>query len=178
MDILELQNLITNPSDSEQFDTLVAEAENLLDSGEIAERVDFVSYLSDIFMRFGDSISQADPKKYDLLQTYWALLSFTAFVGFSAPDQDSLLQKRLFYAIQKGFDTDDLTNQFYRLLTLMTLLLKTSVCTQRISNKTLKNLVHFQLKLKEKNMCQKYATGFWIIQNIPPRFPNALQLSV
>ncbi len=111
----ELKTDIGDPLSEEGFAVLKEEAETQIASGYLADQTDLVNYISQLLVDKGVQLSATNPKRFDELQRYWALLAFAAFIGYSAPDKDNLLQRRILYAIQKGLDPESVLKQFYSL---------------------------------------------------------------
>jgi len=114
-DISELKNQIQNPISDEGFELIKQEVEDQIDSGYLVDQIDLVNYISQVLVDNGPELTSKNPKLYDEFQKCWALLAFAAFPGFAPSDQSNLLQKRLLYAIQKGFDPDDLLREIFSL---------------------------------------------------------------
>lgn len=113
MEISELQNSITNPTDPEQSESLLNFIDEIMATGDYDEKGQLVEYLSSLLSRKGQEIESANPSIYESLQSKWLNLAFSAFLVLEASDQDSLLQKKIFTAIQKGFEPDDIINKYF-----------------------------------------------------------------
>jgi hypothetical protein len=113
MTLDEIKQIIGDPASDEGFEQIQLEAEDLLQTGSISDQMDFANYLAGILADPVIGLATKDPKRYDDIYRYFALLSFTAFLAYSPQDKINLLQKKILYAIQKGFDPDILLKQFY-----------------------------------------------------------------
>ena len=111
--ISELKDQVQNPISNEGFELIRQEAEDQIASGYIVDQIDLVNYISQILVDNGPELTSKNPKLYDEFQRYWVLLAFAAFPGFAPGDQSNLLQKRLFFAMQKGFNPDDLLREVF-----------------------------------------------------------------
>ncbi len=113
MELSDLKENIKTFSTQDELDLLRVYAEDLLFAGDIYEIREFLDYFSELLNKFGKNIETKNPELYDRLQSYWVILAFKAFMGLESNDQINLLQTRLLYAIQKGFEPDRLIKDFY-----------------------------------------------------------------
>lgn len=113
MEIEELKEQIKDPASAEAFEILRDEANEYVRFGTVQEKKDLAEYISGFLSEDAASLNKSNPDMFDKYETYWALLTFKAFIAYSSADQDSLLRQRLLFAIQKGFEPDDLIKQFY-----------------------------------------------------------------
>lgn len=111
----DLKTDIGDPLSDDGFQRLAEEAESQIDNGYIADQMDLVNYLSQLLSEKGPELAKTNPKRYDELQRYWAFTAFAAFIGYAPGDKDSLLQRRILFAIQRGLDPQSILNQFYSL---------------------------------------------------------------
>lgn len=108
----DLKKNIGDPTTDDGFAALKQEADEQLASGYMADQSDLVNYISESLVNHPQLAAQ-NPKRYDELQKYWAFLAFAALPSYKRADQANLLQKRLLYAMQKGYDPDDFLREFY-----------------------------------------------------------------
>jgi hypothetical protein len=111
----ELKKDIGDPLSEDGFQLLTDEVATQVATGYIADQMDLVNYISQLLTDKGQQVAKDNPKRYDELQRFWVSLAFAAFQGYSLSDKDNLLQRRILYAIQKGFDPQILLNQTYSL---------------------------------------------------------------
>ncbi len=113
MDTIELKQIIKDPVSPADFQTIQDEARDCLEFGTIQDKMDFADYISEILSANGSALDKANAEMLDQYETLWALLAFGAFVAYHSADQDNLIRTRLLFAVQRGFETDDIIRQYY-----------------------------------------------------------------
>ncbi len=113
MDISELQATTKNPPSADDFETIRESAEDCLEFGTVQDKMDYADYISGILSQDAAGLSKSNPEIFDKFEDIWALLAFGAFIVYPSADQDNLLRTRLLFAVQSGFNPDDLIRQYY-----------------------------------------------------------------
>jgi hypothetical protein len=111
LNILELQKL--NPLDPNDFQKIEMEIKDVLLSQNLAYIEEILDYLSEVLQNRGSEIESKSPQLYESYQKYWINLAFSSFVSLEVADQENLLKTRIFFAIEHGYDLNDLLKQFY-----------------------------------------------------------------
>ena len=112
MEVTELQTYIKDPLNPDDFQVIKNECEDLIRLGDPEECKDLANYIGGILQEFAPRL-QAQPQLYDLYQAYWHRLAFKAFVSLPLNIKTDLLQRRLLFAISKGFDPDHLIQKYF-----------------------------------------------------------------
>lgn len=115
MTLDELKQNIGDPTSDDGFNVLQDEVESEIQAGYMADQIDLANYIAQSLVGVSTQLATQNPKRYDDLQKYFTLLSFSAFPACQPQEKINLLQKRLLYAVQKGLDTDEFLKQFYAL---------------------------------------------------------------
>lgn len=103
----------TDFSDPDQQESLLEFLEETKRIGDLKEKRDLLEYLSAVLSREGENIESKSPEFYEKLQSGWLALAFGSFPILSDDDRDSLLQKKIFTAIQKGFNPDQIIKEYF-----------------------------------------------------------------
>src|SRR6266481_4613587 len=113
MEIQELKTYVSNPADPEQFLTIENEYYEQIRFGNLYECKQLADYIAEVLQLYGESMQRKSPEMYDKLQTFWHRLTFKCFLTLQSPEKSDLLQKRLYYAITKGFEPDELLGRYF-----------------------------------------------------------------
>ena len=97
---------------SAALDGIEAEFNELYNFGDIDAQTDFADAIDAMLSQFGTEMQRKDPELWDVYQSFSVMLRFRAFSGFSPQDQTDLIQRKLFYAIQKGFEVSQIMKDF------------------------------------------------------------------
>jgi|GEM_PF-4263280 len=115
MEVNDLQIYIKDPTSADDFRFLQNEAEDMIRIGDPEECKELANYLGGILQEYAPQL-QNQPQMYDLYQAYWHRLAFKAFINLPTNVKNDLIQRRLLFAVSKGFDPDTLIRKYFELL--------------------------------------------------------------
>jgi len=105
MEISDLQAGIKNPLAPEDFAFIKNECEEMIRIGSPEECKDLANYIGTVLQDYSGQL-QANPQMFDTYQAYWHRLAFRGFINLPANIKSDLLQRRVLFAVSKGFDPD------------------------------------------------------------------------
>jgi hypothetical protein len=113
MDIDDVKSFVEDPLQEYEHDLLTAEYEALLTDGTAWERRKFVDYMSELLAADGPRLQSGNPEYYDDYQNYWLITALNVITYFPPEDREAIVARSIFAAVKRGFDPDDLLEQYY-----------------------------------------------------------------
>ncbi len=113
MSLPEIKEYLQNLSSAESLESIKLQADGTVIAGDPAEAEEFLKALSQSMSEQGATIQSVNPQMYDQYEVIWTLLAFKAFPVLASDDQENLLRSRLLFAIQNGFNPDNLVNEYF-----------------------------------------------------------------
>ena len=114
MEINDLKQLIQDPTSPDDFQSIQAECEDLLQSGDPYECQQMADYLGEVLQTQAGRL-QGNAQMYEAFQSYWHRLAFKAFVNMPANVKADLLSRRLLYAVSRGYNPDELIQKYFEM---------------------------------------------------------------
>lgn len=113
MEIEDIKEIIVDPKDKDRLRVLLDFTDEIINAGEMVEREELQQFLAGFLSKNGQTIEQDDPDLYQEIQTKWLLLAFSELSFLEKSDQENLLSKKIFSAIQRGLDPDEIVKQYF-----------------------------------------------------------------